>query len=364
MCADTLLYEVAFTADAATIRRRDGDVETVTEITVSPDLVGEVRRVTVKNLSGEKKDIEVTSYQEVVLAPMIADRGHKAFGNLFVQTEWLSESNTLLAMRRPRSAIQKPVWCGHSIGVENATRSVTVETDRSVFIGRGRSARNPVAMDNPGDLKGNVGAVLDPVLGIRVTIAVPAGESGTVVFTTFFAKDRDDALKLADTLAKRGAQEPGQLELVKNPIVTLRDPEIYQHLAGPLLYGTTTASATASRADLIAIGLTGEWPVLLATVGSPESLKSLSDVVAMHRYWHLKGLESDLVIVSSGPPELLDLIRELLTAHHDEESPEEARGAFVFEKPALKARQFETLTSIARIQIDCDLQSLDDIANV
>lgn len=364
VCADTLWYEVTFAGDVAMINRRDGEIETRTEIAVLPDVAAEVRRVTVKNLSAEKKEIELTSYQEVVLASTISDRGHRAFGNLFVQTEWLSDSQTLLAMRRPRAATHQPVWCGHTIAVTDAVGAITVETDRSVFVGRGRSPRNPVAMDNPGDLNGTVGAVLDPVLAIRTKVAVPPGESASVVFTTFFAQDRGDALQLAERFKTIGAEIQPAPNVIANPIATIGNPDLYQDLVTQLLYGTNPLGRTTSRADLIAIGITGEWPILLATVGSPEALESLSHVIAMHRYWHLKGVDSDLVVVSSGSQDLLDALRRLLAAHRDEESPEEARGVFVFDRAELDGKQLGALESVARIQIDCDRQTLDDVANV
>ncbi len=364
VCADSLWYEASFAGDVATFSRRDGEIETRTEIRVLPDVAAEVRRVTVKNLSADKKEIEITSYQEVVLASTISDRGHRAFGNLFVQTEWLADTHTLLAMRRPRAAIHQPVWCGHTIAVENAVGAITVETDRSVFVGRGRSPRNPVAMDNPGELKGTVGAVLDPIMAIRASVAVPAGESASVVFTTFFAKDREDALQLAERFNTAGVGVQAAADVIRNPLVTSVNPDISQDLATRLIYGTNTLGRTASRADLIAIGITGEWPIILATLSSMNATESLTDVVELHRYWHLKGLDCDLVIVSTGSQALLDAVRDLLRAHRDDKTLGDARGVFILDKADLTAKQLGALEAVARIQIDCDRQTLDDVANV
>ncbi|MEO7367150.1 MAG: hypothetical protein ABIZ36_04285 [Gemmatimonadaceae bacterium] len=364
VCADTLWYEASLAGDVATFSRRDGEIETRTEITVPVGGAAEVRRVTVKNLSSEKKEIELTSYQEVVLASTNSDRGHRAFGNLFVQTEWLAEKRTLLAMRRPRSAIHQPVWCGHTIAVEKAVGAITVETDRSVFVGRGRSPRNPTVMDNPGELSGTVGAVLDPVLAIRARVAVPAGESASVVFTTFFAKDRDDALHLAERFKTTGTQVQPDAEVIRNSLVGVVDPDISQDLASRLIYGTNALGRTASRADLIAIGITGERPILLATLSSMAATESLADVVDLHRHWHLKGLDCDLVIVSNGSQALLDVVRDLPSSHRDDKTVYDAKGVFVLDKAGLTAKQIGALEAVARIQIDCDRQTLDDIVNV
>ena len=62
-------YEVIFAADKATIRRRDADIETLLEVTVSPEQPVEVRRVTLTNHDSRPRELEITSYGEVVLAP-------------------------------------------------------------------------------------------------------------------------------------------------------------------------------------------------------------------------------------------------------------------------------------------------------
>ncbi len=84
-------YEATFFEDRAEIVRRDGLIETKTEIAVSPEDDAEVRRVSITNLGTAVREIELTSYAEVVLAPDAADAAHPAFSNLFVQTEFVAE---------------------------------------------------------------------------------------------------------------------------------------------------------------------------------------------------------------------------------------------------------------------------------
>jgi hypothetical protein len=67
-------------------RRRDQDVETHTEITVSPEDDIEPRRISITNRGHGQRVIELTSYVESVLAAPSADATHRAFSKLFVQT--------------------------------------------------------------------------------------------------------------------------------------------------------------------------------------------------------------------------------------------------------------------------------------
>jgi cyclic beta-1,2-glucan synthetase len=372
VCADTLLYRVTFDDERATFERRDGDIDTRTEIAVPTGLGAEIRRVTLTNNSKTELKVELTSYQEVVLAPILSDRGHRAFGNLFVQTEWLPERNSLLAMRRPRSAVVKPVWGGHSLATDADAGAVSCETDRSVFIGRGRTQRNPVAMDKAGDLPGTVGAVLDPVLSLRTTLTIPAGQSASVVFTTFHAVDRADAARLAEEFSRfETSSKYFDADSAAEPAPA--DAAVYQDLAALLLFGAKSDSDTpvgseikGDRRDLITLGITGELPILLARIGTSKSSARVAELVDLHRYWSLKKVECDLVIITDdtrGSSKLREEVTALVSPGGDAEATKKAGGIFVFDLIELNPRQSAALNASARIQINCDLDTFEEVAN-
>lgn len=353
-------YRVTMELHSITFHRRDGDIETTTEIVVVAESPAESRRVTVSNHADSPAQIELTSYQEIVLAPTVSDRGHRAFGNLFVQTEWVPEHASLFAMRRPRSKNDSPLWCGHSVASAVSIESITCETDRARFHGRGRGARNPVAMDNPGDLTNTVGAVLDPVLALRVVISVPAGGSASVIFSTFGALDRADALRLAETfssgdLAGKSFDEAvvdAQAELVALEVTPTQAAGI-QNVASELIYGGRSGHATkAQRADLIAAGLTGEFPVLLS---DPEDYdETIAESLKVHRYLRAKGLFSDLVFAcrsTERAEEISAAVQNYLAALGETAILGQPGGIFVFPPDSLGGETWRLLGSIARARI-------------
>jgi cyclic beta-1,2-glucan synthetase len=161
-------YEVAFTEERAVFKRQDRDIHTQTEILVSPEDNGELRRVTLTNHSLRERDIELTSYAEIVLAPAAADAAHPAFSNLFVETEFLAEDQALIARRRPRSPHEGPVFAMHTVAIEGtAVGVVQYETSRQRFLGRGHDTRAPQAIIEEQLLSNTVGAVLDPIFSLR-----------------------------------------------------------------------------------------------------------------------------------------------------------------------------------------------------
>ncbi len=374
VCAEADWYNVLFASDRATIRRGDGDIETTMEIAVAPGEAAEVRRVKLHNTSATAREIELTSYLEVVLATADSDRAHPAYGNLFVQTEWLPGSSALLAMRRPRSATDKPGWCGHVVATSIPNEAVTCETDRSLFIGRGRSGQDPVAMDKAGDLSGTVGPVLDPIFSLRTRAVVPPGRSVEVTFTTFVAEDREQATQLADLYhdpysARRALDlswAHAQAEL-RELGITPADAAVYQELAGHLLYphpgfkGLAPSNADDNKLgqpELWGLGISGDWPILLATLQTSDGLPSVRQLLKVHHYWRMKGLTSDLVILNEHPATYLqELNDELLTtvmASSESGLLERPGGVFIRRRDVLRPEDIKLLHSLARIQVDCD----------
>ena len=102
-------YLVEFRAERATFRRRDDEIATQLDVAVSTEDDVEVRRVTVINQGTRIREIDVTSYAEIVLAPPADDLAHPAFGKLFLETEYLADSAALLCHRRAaRSRASRP----------------------------------------------------------------------------------------------------------------------------------------------------------------------------------------------------------------------------------------------------------------
>src|SRR4029453_17454118 len=139
-------YETIYSQGRAEFKRRDDDIDTHFEISVSPEDDIELRRVSITNRGQSPRTIELTTYAEVVLAPPAADAAHPAFSNLFVQTQLVRERQGMLFTRRPRSAGERPPWMMHLMTVHGDDVAATsYETSRADFIGRGRSVADPAA---------------------------------------------------------------------------------------------------------------------------------------------------------------------------------------------------------------------------
>ena len=307
-------YEAVFSEDRAEIHRRDGSVATTLEVVVSPEDDAEVRRVTVSNLGRRTREIEITSYAEVVLAPPAADAAHPVFSKLFVQTEARMDVNAVLATRRPRSPEEPRVWAAQVVAVEGEmVGGVQYETDRGRFLGRGRGIRTPTAVMDGRLLSNTAGAVLDPIFSLRVRVRLPAGAGAHITFSTVVAHDHDAIIDLADrfrdaatfdrvvTLARTRAQV--QLHHLG---IAHDEANLFQRLANRVLYADPSLRpapellrrAGGSQASLWSHGISGDLPIVLVRIDDADDQDIVRQLLRAHEYWRLKQLAVDLVILN------------------------------------------------------------------
>ena len=165
---DTEDGEVVFGEDRAEFIRRDGTLMTNMDVLVSGEDDGEVRRLSLTNSGRRTREIELTSYAEIVLATPAADNAHPAFSKMFVETEYLAEFGALIATRRRRSREEQQVWAAHFAIVEGEIAAdPEYETDRARFLGRGRTVGAAAAIADGRPLSNTVGTVLDPIFSLR-----------------------------------------------------------------------------------------------------------------------------------------------------------------------------------------------------
>ena len=311
-------YEVAFSEGRAEIIRQDGTITTRLEVAVSSEHDAEVRRVSITNLGSRVREIELTSYAEIVLAPQAADDAHPAFSKLFVETEFVAEVGAILATRRLRSPGEPEAWAAHLAVVEGeATGDLQFETDRARFLGRGRGVRTPIAMLPDTSLSNTDGAVLDPIFSLRVKVSVRPQTTAHIAYWTLIAPSRDEALDLVDKhhgvmafdRATTLAWTQAQVQL-RHLGIGAGDAHLFQRLANRVLYSDPTLRPSSeflkagggSASLLWPHGISGDLPIVLVRVDETGDHDIVRQLLLAHEYWQMKQLPVDLVILDESPP--------------------------------------------------------------
>ena len=307
-------YRVTFSEDRAEFYRQDGTLTTTLEVIVSPEDDAEIRRVSVTNLGAGGREIELTSYAELLLAPPSADAAHPAFSNLFVQTELLAGLGALLATRRVRSPAEPTIWAAHTVVVEGQpVGGAQYETDRARFLGRGRTIRTPMSVIDGRPLSNTAGSVLDPIFSLRRRIRLAPGECARLIFSTLAASSREAAVALADKYRDPATFERTVTLAWTQAQVQLHhlgiDPDeahLFQNLASRILYSDPTMRSaadvlrrnTSGPTALWAYQISGDIPIVLVRIDEPEDRGIVRQLLRAHEYWRMKGLAVDLVILN------------------------------------------------------------------
>ena len=307
-------YEVRYSEDHVEFSRRDGSIVTDLTVVVSAEDDAEIRRVSLTNLGSRGREIELTSYAEIVLAPQAADLAHPAFQNLFVQTEFAPAIGALLATRRPRSKGEPQVWAAHVATLEEQADGATqYETDRGRFLGRGRSARAPVSVVDGHPLSNTVGAVLDPIFSLRCRVRLAPGATAHAIFSTVVAESREEVLDLADKYRDPATFERAATLAWTQAQVQLHhlgiesdEAHLFQRLANRILYSDPSLRPSAGllarnergASGLWAQGISGDLPIVVVRIDEPADIDIVRQLLRALEYWRMKLLKVDLVIVN------------------------------------------------------------------
>jgi cyclic beta-1,2-glucan synthetase len=303
---------VSFSADRASFQRSLQGVDTLMDVTVAAEDDVELRRVTITNRSLRAKQLELTTYVELALAPHQNDVFHPAFSKLFIETERHSAS-ALIAHRRLLSPENPQVWAAHVLlGAEG---DIQFETDRAAFLGRTGSTEMPECLRR--DHTGTVGTVIDPIFSVRCRVKLEPRGQRVLDVLTMAASSRDALLALitkyqrqeAVTRAFEMTWTRAQLEFrylgIRGTVA-----HRYQQLASHLLYPNPRMRPAADRLGrnrlgqsvLWAFGISGDLPILIVTAGDVRHLPLVREILLAHAYWRLRGFYVDLVVLNQEVP--------------------------------------------------------------
>ncbi len=362
-------YEVVFTPDKALYKRKDGLVETSTEIIVASGDNVEIRRIKLKNSGKSEVQLELTSYYELVLAPHKSDLAHPTFSNLFIETEFDAKYNALIANRRPRDSKEKGLWVAQMpVAEDPSTERIRYETDRMLFLGRGRTVANPVMVERDKQMANTTGTVLDPILSIQMRVRIQAEQSTRISFVTMIADSKEELYVLLEKYSNIETCDASFWLAVSRSQVETRylnikaaEMELYQNMISDIVflspirknYASSIALNKKGQSSLWPYGISGDHPIILIVIDKAESVDVLNEALKAHEYWRLKDLRVDLVIVvkeeNSYFNPLATLVNEIVFSGHTTDGIRLSNDIFVLNEKNLAENDFYLLSAVSSL---------------
>ena len=377
-------YDTWFHNEKMQTSRVDEWIETTTEVCISPDHPVQLQKLTLTNYSTRTRELELTSYGEIVLNQWESHIAHPAFSKLFVQTDFHAENDSIISWRRPRGADDHPVYLVHTLVCQNhehPTKPIQFETERSKFIGRGRTLRNPYAMDAHSQLSGSTGNVSDPIFSIRKVVALGPGEKIELTFVTGWADSLDEAKHLSERFDDPFAiHRAFDLSVIYNNTelehlgISSGQFHLFQKLASYVLYNDAKLRANKSileknrrlQSDLWRYGISGDLPLVVFRVSDMSQMRFVKRMLKGHLLWKYRGLNTDLLILNDHPPSYADEVEEAVkqAIEHYQSLQKTPGGGKVYlhRSELLPEEDLNLFLTVASIVLEGKFPNLDEMA--
>jgi len=219
-------------------------------------------------------------------------------------------------------------------------------------------------------LSNTVGAVLDPILSLRVKVRIQPGATVRVCFTTLAAGTGIEMLALAEKYHNSTAFERSsnlvwtQSKAALHHLgIELEEAQIFQKLANRILFSDPLMRPASevlkkNRMNVTGLwsrGISGDLPILLVHIDDLEDQGLIRQLLRAHGYWRMKRLSVDIVILND---KATSYVQDLQTALEGLVRGSEATSAgnpdlppgkiFVLRNDLLDVRERELLLAIAR----------------
>lgn len=93
-------FEIRFTPDSCKYNGQNGNIKTKLKIVVSPNEPVEIRKLEIENTGEEEEILEISSTLEPVLSTKEQEYAHPAFNKLFLKSEYLEQTGSILVERK------------------------------------------------------------------------------------------------------------------------------------------------------------------------------------------------------------------------------------------------------------------------
>jgi cellobiose phosphorylase len=372
-------YTASFSQGRADFSGTVEEIDTHTEIVVSPEDNIEMRRLHITNRSGKTRVLDITSYTEIVLTPAIADAMHPAFGNLFVQTEILEDKKAILCTRRPRSKEEKPPFAFLLMNMHGKdAEEISYETDRNAFIGRGRTVANPQVIECVKALTNSQGSVLDPIASVQYKITLAPDEAIILDMIIGIGDTREAALALIDKYQdKHHKDRVFELAWTHNQVILKQinaaesEAQLYTRLAGSVIYANSLARGEASvliknrrgQSALWPYTISGDLPIVLLKVEEQYDIDIIQQLVQAHTFWSIKGLACDLIIWNDSRDVYRQNLQNQISSFITTPPPNQRGNIFVRNTDQIANEDRILFQTVARVVINSSVGSLADHVN-
>ncbi|MBQ9279781.1 MAG: hypothetical protein IJ215_01865 [Clostridia bacterium] len=301
-------YECVFSSSESKFYRKDGYIETLTRISVSPEENVEIKQLEVRNTGDTAVNLQLMSYEEVILTEKNSDIVHPVYNNLFLCTNNL-DGKVLLEKKFHNG---QKMYLTNFANAEDENIKFEVELDKTKIIGRNRCIKNPVIIEESKMFSNDISSVANTAIAINTTVQIPAGEKVVIHYYMGVAEHFEEIQNIIDKFSKKDAEKrlfemAKSRSVVENRFFGLKAKNVllYNQILSLIYRGSQTrekyadriAQNTGSQRDLWKYGISGDFPIILVKIKNVNDVFVIKELMNAIEYFLLKNIKVDLVII-------------------------------------------------------------------
>ncbi|MGV3026073.1 GH36-type glycosyl hydrolase domain-containing protein [Clostridium thermobutyricum] len=359
-------YKVRFSLEKSEIHKIENSIDTTLRILISGENNIEIRKLKIKNLRDENLELEVTSYLEPILTTLEGDLAHTTFSNLFIETEFLNGENVIIGKRRVRRKEDDEKYIFTTLFLldeDDDKERIQYETRRENFIRRNGNLKDPIGLEK--ELDNEASAPLDPIIAMRRKLKLEKGEEKTLCLIIGYTMDKGEIVKKIkehksskDLVSLKRKYNKMASILLNKISINSEKANLYEKILKEILYiggnrkyrESFIKNINMHQEDLWRYGISGDKKILLLKYNKNKYL--LKDMVSLHYYLEIKGVELDLIIYNNEETDYYNTNRREIDRWIRAIRGDEIKNIFVFNKEQLDEEFFNFLIGICSIYVD------------
>lgn len=301
-------YEVVFSSSQSKFYRKDGNIETVTKISVSSEENVEVREVEIRNIGNTPINVQVMSYEEIILAEKNSDIAHPVYNNLFLCANDLD--GKVLIEKKFHSG-EKMYLTNFAVS-DNENVRFEVELDKCKIVGRNRSIQNPIALEENKMFSNEISSVANTVIAISSTFLVEAEKSITLKYFMGVSYSIEEIKNMIEKYDKKDSEKrlfemAKSRSMVENRFFGWKAKNIllYHEILSLILNGSKTREkyrekikeSIGAQRELWKYGISGDYPIILVKIKNVNDVFVIKELIGALEYFLLKNMKVDLVVI-------------------------------------------------------------------
>ena len=303
-------FEITFSEDKNKIKRIDGEIESIFENTIVPNMPIEIRRLKLVNHGIADVTLEVTSVIEPILNLIDAYIAHPAFQNLFLIYEYDKENNIFVIKRKDRSDNGKELYMAVSLFTnEDTMGELEYEIDKAKFQGRW-NFNLPEMVETSKPFSNKIDLTINPILALRETVNIKQEEEFCFNLLISVSEKKEEVInRIKEYKNEEKINKSFELSRAKADTearylnLNAKQIETYQKLLGYMLFTNEIKEKKLNRKiylkqELWQYGISGDLPILCVKIKDSDEIVVLKEVIKAYEFYRIKNIEIDLVIIN------------------------------------------------------------------